>query len=66
MKNFLPGDVAHSIGMVIKVDEIRTMFDQGGCMKEGPVMIQLKDNSKPHCVTMKRRIPFPILPKVKA
>lgn len=57
MENLL-GSFAHLMGMVIE-------FDQEGCMKGEPVKIHLREDAKPYCITTGRRIPFPLLPKVK-
>lgn len=48
-----------SMGIVIK-------FDRGGCTKGDPVKNYLNDDVKLYCVSIARRIPFPILLKLKA
>ena len=52
-------DTAYKMGLVTVVANIN------GCMKGDPVKITLCENVLPYCTPTARRIPFPILPKVK-
>lgn len=55
------------MGLLLKVENINmNVFGKSGCIKGQPVKITLKDDAKPYCVTTARRVPFPIMPKVKA
>ena len=56
------------MGLVKRVCEItnNNVFGGIGLLKCEPVKIQLKDNAKPHSVNTPKRIPFPLLPLVKA
>ena len=40
-------------------------FGKMGLMNCEPVKIELTNNAKPYCVNSARKIPFPLLPKVK-
>ena len=42
------------------------VFGSCGLMNTTPVTITLKQDARPHCVTTCRRIPFPLMNKVKA
>ena len=60
--NLLARSVAHTIGLVEKLDSVS---EDLGTMKGDQVKITLRDDAEPYCVTTARRIPFPLLPKVK-
>ena len=58
---------ASKMGMVTRLEEISAdLFGSSGLMKTAPVKIQLREDAVPHCVSSCRRIPFPIMKKVKA
>ena len=58
---------ASRMNLIQLVEEIsEEVFGSCGLMKTPPVTITLKQNARPHCVTTCRRIPFPIMSKVKA
>lgn len=64
--NFLCRCVAHSMGLVVKVERIRDVFGKHGCMKGPPGKITLKPEAVPHCVTTARIIPFALMPKIES
>ena len=49
--NFLSREGAHFMGMVIKVDKVQNIFDQGGWMKGEPEKIPLREDVKLYCVS---------------
>ena len=51
------------VTVVTNVNENLRKFT--GCMKGDPIKITQRDDAVPFCTTTARRIPFPILPKVK-
>lgn len=64
MESLLSRDVAHSMGMALKVDEIQNIYRR---LPEGrPVKIHPRGDTKSYCATIARRIRFTILPKVKS
>lgn len=65
--NLLARNVAYTMGLVPKVENVNLdVFGQTGCIKGKPVKITLKEDVTPYCVTTARRVPFPLMPKVKA
>ena len=65
--NLISRSVANTMGLVVKVDDVRKdVFGKYGRVNGPPVKITLRDDAKPYCVTTARRIPFPIMPKVEA
>ena len=57
--NSLSWDTAYKMGLVTVVANVNR------CIKGEPVKITLRENVVPYCTPTARRIPFPILPKVK-
>ena len=54
--------VASRMGLISKVDAV----EEGvGCLNTDPVKIVLKEDAQPFAVVVARRVPIPILPKVK-
>ena len=54
------------MGLVQRIEETTAnVFGDIGLMNCEPVKIELTDNAKPYCVNSARKIPFPLLPKVK-
>ncbi|KAK3085333.1 hypothetical protein FSP39_001659 [Pinctada imbricata] len=60
--NLLSRSVASTMGLISKVD---TIVEHYAMMKGEPVKIELRPEVPPYCVTTARRIPFPLMPKVK-
>lgn len=64
--NLLSRVAATEMGLVKRVNEIKDVFQQGGKLKTDPVKIVLKEGAEPYAVNVSRRVPLPLLPKVKA
>lgn len=64
--NLLSRVAATEMGLVKRVNEIKDVFQQGGKLKTDPVKIVLKEGAEPYSVNVSRRVPLPLLPKVKA
>lgn len=62
VENLLSRGVASRMSLVRKLDAIT---DGVGCLKTEPVRIILKEDAQPSALTVARRVPIPILPKVK-
>ena len=62
VENLLSRGVASRMNLMTKLDAIT---DGIGCLKTEPVKIILKENAQPSAVTVARRVPIPMLPKVK-
>ncbi|KAK3101745.1 hypothetical protein FSP39_006077 [Pinctada imbricata] len=60
--NLLSRTAACSMGLIVMIEEVKSF----GRMKGEPVKIVLRDDAKPYCLNTARRIPFPIMPKVKS
>lgn len=54
------------MGLVKRIEQVSAAFDEQGTMRTEPVKISLKDNVVPYVVHTARRVPIPLLPKVKA
>ena len=64
--NLLSLGMVTKIGLIQRIKELcEDIFGSCGLLKTSPVKIMLKNVATPHCVTMARRIPFPIIGKVK-
>ena len=64
--NLLSRAVSNKMGLIQRMDEIQeSLFGSSGLMKTAPVKIHLRENAHPHCVTTARRIPFPLMDKVR-
>jgi hypothetical protein len=64
--NLLSRAVSNKMGLIQRMDEIQeSVFGSIGLMKTAPVKIHLRENAHPHCVTTARRIPFPLMDKVR-
>ena len=62
VENLLSRGVASRMNLMTKLDAIT---DGIGCLKTEPVKIVLKEDAQPSAVTVARRVPIPMLPKVK-
>ena len=62
VENLLSRGVASRMNLMTKLDAIT---DGVGCLKTEPVKIILKEDAQPSAVTVARRVPIPMLPKVK-
>lgn len=62
--SLLARDVAAKMGLVTRVEEVhkRTL----GRMNTEPVVIRLREDITPYCVTTARKIPFPLMDAVEA
>ena len=66
VNNLLSRHAACQMALVQRIEETTAnVFDDIGLMNCEPVKIELTDNAKPHCVNSARKVPFPLLPKVK-
>lgn len=61
--NLLSRSVASTMGLIQKIGSV---IEHHGTMKGDPVKIVLRSDAQPYCVTTARRIPFALMPKVKA
>ncbi|XP_039610078.1 uncharacterized protein K02A2.6-like [Polypterus senegalus] len=53
------------MGVVKRIEEIHNAFGEHGTLKTESVKIQLKDNAQPYAVHIARRVPLPLIQKVK-
>ena len=66
VNNLLSRHAAGQMALVQRTEETTAnMFGDIGLMNCEQVKIELTDNAKPYCVNTARKIPFPLLPKVK-
>lgn len=71
VNNLLSRTLSVRMNLVRRVDEVKTStshlqaYGEHGTLKTEPVKIQLKDDAVPHAVHTARRVPFPMLQKVK-
>uniref|UniRef100_A0A8C6L0J9 Gypsy retrotransposon integrase-like protein 1 n=1 Tax=Nothobranchius furzeri TaxID=105023 RepID=A0A8C6L0J9_NOTFU len=64
--NLLGRDVAVAMGLVRKMEEVRSTFGADlGLLKIKPVKIHLQDDAVPYSVSTARRVSSPLLSKVK-
>ncbi|XP_056014988.1 uncharacterized protein K02A2.6-like [Ostrea edulis] len=61
--NLLSRSVASTMGLIQKIGSV---IEHHGTMKGDPVKIVLRSDAQQYCVTTARRIPFALMPKVKA
>ena len=62
--SLLGGTTANQLGLVKRIHQVN-VFGELGLMKTEPVKIKLRCDAQPYCLTSPRRIPFPLLNKVK-
>ena len=66
VNNLLSRHAASQMGLVHRLEETTAdVFGDIGLMNCEPVKIELSDNAEPYCVNTARKVPFPLLPKVK-
>ncbi len=53
------------MGLVKRIEEVHNAFGEHGTLKTEPVKIQLKENAQPYAVHTARRVPLPLIQKVK-
>ncbi|XP_019725289.1 uncharacterized protein LOC109515746 isoform X2 [Hippocampus comes] len=63
--NLLGKETACAMGLVKRIEEVHNAFGEHGTLKTEPVEIKLKDNAEPYAVHTARRVPLPLLGKVK-
>nr|KAG5701917.1 hypothetical protein BaRGS_014982 [Batillaria attramentaria] len=66
-KGSYSGDAAVKLGLVQRIDAVETAFGELDeyPVKCPPVKIQLKEDNQPHALSAARRVPFPLMDKVK-
>ncbi|KAK0139111.1 hypothetical protein N1851_024338 [Merluccius polli] len=65
VSNLLGRETAVEMGLVKRVDQATIASRQKGTLKTEPVRIELKREAQPYAVHAARRVPLPLLPKVK-
>ena len=66
VNNLLSRQAACRMGLVQRVNETTAdVYGDIGLMNCDPAKIELSDDAQPYCVNASRKIPFPLLPKVK-
>lgn len=65
VNNLLSRSIAAEMGLVKRIEEVHGAFGEHGTLKTEPVKIQLKDNATPYAVHTARRVPIPLMPKVR-
>ena len=64
--NLLSRGVVSEMGLVKRVDSVENkVFGACGLLDTQPVAIHVKDDARPYAVMTARRVPFPIMSKVK-
>ncbi|RXN17021.1 RNA-directed DNA polymerase-like protein [Labeo rohita] len=53
------------MGLVKRTEEVHNAFGEHGTLKTDPVKIQLKENAQPYAIHTARRVPLPLILKVK-
>lgn len=66
VNNLLSREQAIEMGLVKRIEQVRAAFGEQGTIKTELVKINLKENAEPYAVHTSRRVPLPLLPKVKA
>ena len=56
--------VACRMGLIKKIENVE-VFQGLGCLKTEPVKILLRDNAQSYALSVARRVPIPLLPKIK-
>lgn len=65
--SLLARGVSHRMGLIRYIGEVADGKGPAiGLLKTTPVQIQLKDGATPHCVHSARKVPLPLMDKVKA
>lgn len=71
VNNLLSRGLSVRMNLVRRVDEVKSntchlkAYGEHGTLKTEPVKIELRDDAVPHAVHTARRVPFPMLQKVK-
>lgn len=63
--NLLSRDTATAMGLVRRIEEVSDAFGEHGTLKTEPVKILLKEDAQPYAVHTARRVPLPLMKKVK-
>lgn len=63
--NLLSRSTAAEMGLVKRIEEVHSAFGEHGTLKTEPVRIKLKDNATPYAVQTARRVPIPLMSKVR-
>ena len=56
--------VACRMGLIKKIENVE-VFQGLGCLKTEPVKILLRDDAQPYDLSVARRVPIPLLPRIK-